>query len=109
GFSPNTPQKCDGIRIDPAPSLPWCSGPNPAAAAAPAPADDAPALYPCFHGLCVIPVSGEWLTPVQPNSEVVVLPSAIAPAARSRGTIGDAFGGRLPSCVFEPNCVGMSS
>ena len=27
GFSPKTPQKCDGIRIDPAPSDPWCNGP----------------------------------------------------------------------------------
>ena len=32
------------MRIEPAPSLPWCSGPKPAAAAAPAPADEAPAL-----------------------------------------------------------------
>ena len=27
GFSPKTPLKCAGMRIEPAPSLPWCNGP----------------------------------------------------------------------------------
>ena len=42
----NTPQNPAGMRIDPAPSEPWCSGPMPAAAQAPAPALDAPAFMP---------------------------------------------------------------
>src|SRR5690242_18947716 len=94
GFRPNTPQKCAGMRIEPAPSLPWCSGPNPAATAAPAPADDAPAFMPSFHGLCVMPVSGECDTPVQPNSDVVVFPTMIAPSFFRRGTIGVSSVGR---------------
>ena len=38
------PLKWEGMRIDPAPSEPWCNGPYPAAAPAPAPAEEAPAL-----------------------------------------------------------------
>jgi hypothetical protein len=60
--------------------------PIPAAAQTAAPALDAPAFMPCFHGLCVMPVSGLLLTPLQPNSETVVLPIEIAPAARKRST-----------------------
>ena len=52
-----------------------------------APADEAPALRPCFQGLCVMPVSGLLLTPIQPNSGDVVLPRMIAPARRRRETI----------------------
>ena len=43
---------------------------------------------PCFQGLCVAPVSGLWLTAVQPCSVLVVLPRMMAPAARSRATSG---------------------
>ena len=35
-----------------------------------------------------MPVSGLLLTPIQPNSGVVVLPRMIAPARRRRATIG---------------------
>src|SRR4029077_20883720 len=86
GFRPYTPQNDAGMRIEPAPSEPWWIGPIPVAAHTAAPALDAPAFMPCFHGLWVIPVSGLWLTPVQPNSDVVVLPIEIAPAARNRVT-----------------------
>jgi hypothetical protein len=55
-----------------------------------------------------MPVSGLWLTPVQPNSEVAVLPSTIAPASRSRVTIGVSSSGRLPRIIRLPNSVGMS-
>ena len=102
------PQKAAGIRIEPAPSLPWCKGPNPAAAAAPAPAEDAPAFMPCFHGLCVMPVSGLSDTPFQPNSEVVVLPSTMPPSAWRRGTTGVSSVGWKPFAVRLPLWVGMS-
>jgi len=45
-------------------------------------------LYPSFHGFDVMPVSGLSLTPFQPYSEVVVLPSITAPAAFRRVTKG---------------------
>src|SRR5437016_14205263 len=58
GFSPYTPQNDDGMRIDPAPSEPWASGPRPAAAAAAAPALEPPVVIAVFQGLRVMPVSG---------------------------------------------------
>ena len=41
-----------------------------------------------FQGLRVIPVSGEWQTPIQPYSGSVVLPSTMAPCSRRRATAG---------------------
>src|SRR6201999_840764 len=78
------------------------------AAAAPAPADDAPAFIPYFQGLCVMPVRGLSDTPFQPNSDVVVLPMTIAPADFRRGTIGVSSAGWKPFDVRLPLCVGMS-
>ena len=61
-----------------------------------------------FHGLRVIPVSGPSVTPFQPNSGVVVLPSSTAPCSRSRATTGaSSFHGPLGSMVFEPRSVGQ--
>ena len=55
----------------------------------------------------MIPVSGLWLTPFHPNSEVVVLPSEMAPAAASRSTQGALSAGMLPFSACEPRSVGM--
>src|SRR5438477_2328775 len=79
------PQKLDGIRIEPAPSEPWCIGPRPAATAAAAPALEPPVVVPVFHGLRVIPVSGLSPSAFQPNSGLVVLPTKMPPAFRSLG------------------------
>src|SRR5262249_61296128 len=80
GFSPKIPQKPLGMRIDPAPSDPWWSGPSPAAAAAPAPALEPPVVMFVFQGLGGMPGSGLSPWPVQPNSCVVGL-AAMAPPA----------------------------
>src|SRR5438477_12557415 len=88
GFSPYTPQNDDGMRMEPAPSEPWWSGPRPAAAAAPAPALEPPEVIAVFHGLRVMPVSGLSPSAFQPNSGVLVLPVRIAPASRRRRTNG---------------------
>ena len=82
------PQNADGVRIDPAPSLPRCSGAIPAAAAAAAPALLPPEVRDRSHGLRVMPVSGLSPNAFQPNSGVVVLPRITAPASRSRATAG---------------------
>ena len=66
------PQKADGMRMEPAPSEPWWSGPSPAAAAAAAPALEPPVVVPGFHGLRVTPKRREWVNPVQANSGCVV-------------------------------------
>ena len=47
-----------------------------------------PASCSGFHGLRVMPVSGELVSPLQPNSGVVVLPRITAPASRSRAVAG---------------------
>src|SRR5437660_9979577 len=88
GFSPYTPQNDDGMRIDPAPSEPWASGPRPAAAAAAAPALEPPVVIAVFQGLRVMPVSGLSPSAFQPNSVLVVLPSITPPAAAGRRTNG---------------------
>src|SRR6185437_7260925 len=58
GFKPNTPQKEDGTRIEPTPSVPIAIGPQPAATPAAAPPLDPPLVRPGFQGLRVIPVTG---------------------------------------------------
>jgi hypothetical protein len=53
GFSPTTPQHDDGIRIDPAVSLPTAPATNPAATAAADPPLDPPAIRSGSQGLAV--------------------------------------------------------
>ena len=85
---PNTPVKAEGMRIEPAPSVPMCRWPRLSSAAQAAPPDEPPGVRSSFHGLRVMPVSGEWQAPIQPNSGSVVLPRMTAPASRSRATAG---------------------
>ena len=55
-----------------------------------------------------MPVSGLSVTPFQPNSGVVVLPSSTAPCSRSRAVAGaSSFHGPFGSMVFEPRSVGQ--
>ena len=109
GFSPTLPQKAAGMRTDPAPSVPTLSGPRPAATAAAVPPEDPPGVRVGSHGLRVMPVSSELVSPLQPNSGVVVLPIRTAPASRSRAVAGastsQAWSGstvRLPRRVGQP-------
>ena len=60
----------------------------PAATAAAPPPEEPPGVFAGFQGLRVMPVSGLSVTPFQPNSGVVVLPSSTAPCSRSRATAG---------------------
>src|SRR5690349_19268622 len=55
GLIPNSPQLADGIRIDPAPSLPCAIGTIAAATAAADPPEDPPAVWSGAHGLRLIP------------------------------------------------------
>ena len=56
---PNTPVNAAGMRIEPAPSVPMCRWPRLSSAAAAAPPDEPPGVRSSFHGLRVMPVSGE--------------------------------------------------
>src|SRR6516164_5991625 len=58
GLMPNTPQKDDGTRIEPTPSVPIAIGPQPAATAAAAPPLEPPLVRRGFQGLRVVPVTG---------------------------------------------------
>jgi hypothetical protein len=65
---PNTPLNDAGIRIDPPPSVPSEIGVIPPATEAAAPALEPPGVFAGFHGLRVMPVSGQSPTALQPNS-----------------------------------------
>src|SRR5579872_4360948 len=90
---PNTPQHDDGIRTEPPPSLPWCSGPSPAALAAAEPPLEPPAVCSRFHGLCAVGQNPPSVVVRAPNSGVEVLPSMIPPARPSRATYSESAGG----------------
>ena len=108
GFKPKLPQNAAGMRTLPAPSVPIESGPMPQAMAAAVPPDDPPDVRAGFQGLRVMPVSGELVSPLQPNSGVVVLPRITAPASRTRAATGASTShGPLGSMVREPRSVGM--
>src|SRR5579883_1252976 len=85
---PTRPLKLEGMRTEPPPSVPIAIGPRPAATAAPAPPDEPPGVRSVFHGLRVMPFSGESVTPLWPNSELVLWAKTMAPASRRRATAG---------------------
>ena len=93
GLSPNSPQNAAGIRIEPPPSDPSAIGTSPAATAAALPPLEPPGLRSSFHGLRVIPNAAELVKcPQAASSHSAVLPSTIAPAARSRRTTSESAG-----------------
>ena len=92
--------------MEPPPSVPICSGPNPAAAAAAAPAEEPPGVCAGFHGLRVTPCSGQSPGDFQPNSVVVVLPITTAPSAFSPATLGASSAAGAASVRREPRRVG---
>ena len=106
GFSPNTPQNEAGIRIEPAPSPPCAIPTTPAATAAAEPPDDPPAVRPWRHGLCAGPFTRFPDSPFQPYSDVVVLPTMTAPAARMRATSGESAPAISPWWTSDPMLVG---
>ena len=96
------------MRTDPAPSVPMARLPMPTASAATPPPEDPPDVRPIFHGLCVAPNSFESVTPFQPYSGEVVLPSSTVPASRSRWATGEStFHGPASSVAALPMRVGM--
>src|SRR5438552_18432697 len=76
GLMPVTPQKAEGIRIDPPVSEPVAPRNSPAASPAAEPPLEPPGMQSRFHGLQV-----GWLTTPKANSCVVTLPSRTLPAA----------------------------
>jgi len=104
---PGMPVKPQGMRIEPPPSVPMCSAPMPMAAAAEAPPLEPPGVVSGFQGLRVTPVSALSVTPFQPNSGVVVLPSSTAPWRRRAATEGASSSDGVSAVVLEPRRVGQ--
>src|SRR5262245_4502804 len=105
GRSPTTPQNAAGIRSEPPRSDPWASGPIPVASATAPPPVDPPHVNARFHGFRVVPKTALRVLPPAPNSGVFVLPTTLAPAARSRSTIKPSSVGTWCSKIFEPHVV----
>src|SRR5512134_3605658 len=105
GFRPNTPQNAAGSRAEPAASVAIASGASPAATAAAAPPLEPPGVNARFHGLRVMPKSGQSVSAFQPSSDVEVLPTRSAPAANARCTTGALACGTQSSNIAEPRVV----
>src|SRR5947199_5093723 len=92
------------MRIEPPPSDAYAAPIRPAATAAPEPPDDPPALCAGSHGLRVGPNASVSVHGNAASSDRFVLPTRIAPAARSRRTTSEsALAG--PPCPAEPIVV----
>ena len=107
GLCPTTPQQAAGMRIEPAPSVPSASGPTPAAIAAAAPPEEPPQVRVVSQGLSVVPKLGPSVRPLLPNSGSRVLPTRMAPAARSWVIRVSSRTGTLSAKMAEPSVVRM--
>src|SRR5436305_1368643 len=74
------------MRIEPPPSVPSATGPQPLATATAAPPLEPPGVSAGFHGFLVTPKRGFSVTALWPNSDVLVFPMTMAPAALRRAT-----------------------
>ncbi len=74
------------MRIDPPPSLARAAGTKPAATAAAEAPDDPPAERVTFQGLRVSPKAVDSVVAIAARAGKWVLPTTIAPAARTRRT-----------------------
>jgi hypothetical protein len=90
-------------------SLPWWIGPNPAAAAAPAPPEDPPGEASGCHGLRVAPSTGLDVVKRIDSSGTLVRPTKMAPARRRLATTAESAGAMVPARAGRPLGVGWPS
>ena len=96
------------MRTEPPPSVPSESGAMPSATAAALPPEEPPEVRLGSHGLPVTPVRGASVTPFQPSSGVVVLPTSTPPCSRTRATDGASTShGPAASIECDPRSVGQ--
>ena len=95
-FSPNRAQDAAGARIDPAPSDAVDAGTSAAATAAAAPPLEPPGVRCRSHGLRVMPPARVSVKHWAASSGVRVMPTTIAPAARSRAMKAASSGSGSP-------------
>ncbi len=107
GFNPISPVYAAGRRIEPPPSVPSATGANPAATAATDPPLDPPGVSVGAHGLPVTPNRALAVYPSIANSGVLVLPSKMAPAARTRATGNSSRLARALPNIRLPKAAGI--
>src|SRR5690349_11034875 len=86
GRNPYTPQKWEGMRIDPAVSPPTSNPVKPAATAAADPPDEPPGVFVTSHGLFVVPYTSLCVCQSRASAGKLDLPNTIAPASLSLDT-----------------------
>ncbi len=94
------------MRIEPPPSVPSATGPQPLATATAAPPLEPPGVSAGFHGFLVTPKRGFSVTALWPNSDVLVFPMTMAPAALRRATAIASSSGTWSAKSREPPVVG---
>src|SRR3954466_2768133 len=104
---PVVPVKLAGWRMEPPVSGPGAAGSSRAATAAAEPPDEPPGTRVGSCGLRVTPKAEFSVDDPIANSSRLVLPTTIAPAARSRVTTVASYGGRQPSRILEEHVVGI--
>src|SRR5512132_3174237 len=105
GRNPTTLQKLAGLRRDAPRSEPSAKGSMPQATATAAPPDEPPQVFSVSYGLRVIPNTALNVCEPAPSSGVLVLPSVIAPADRSRSTSSASSAGTWSRKIGEPSVV----
>ena len=115
GFSPYTPQKLAGIRIEPTRSEPYSQNAIPAATAAAAPPEEPPGVRVASHGLVVAPYRSlrVWAKSASMKA-TFVFPITMAPARLSRCTTvaswsaTNSMNAGLPQVVCSPATLNAS-
>ena len=105
GLRPKSPHAADGIRIEPAPSVPSAAAASPAATAVPDPPLEPPLVRAGSHGLTVAPKASDSVAHIASSSGTFVLPRITQPAARSRATTSESSAHGSPECASEPRIV----
>ena len=95
------PDSEPGMRIEPPPSEPCAIAVMPAATATAAPPLEPPGVRAGSHGLRAGPVTRFSVVPLWPCSGVLVLPTMMPPAARTR-SVHMALDAAIPSSTSEP-------
>jgi len=107
GLNPTNPHQAAGRRTEPPMSVPMCSGPYPAAAAAAAPELEPPVLQAVFQGLRVMPWKLDSPEDNMPKSGTVVLARMIAPASRIRAAGGASCRAGFRAVAALPRGIGV--
>ncbi len=106
GRNPTTPQNAAGLRRLPPVSEPIAIGHMPVASATAEPPEEPAQLLVRSCGLAVAPYTALRVFAPALHSGLLVLPSAMAPAARRVATMASSLTGRLSRKISEPNVVG---